>query len=295
MAQYRRATLDSVLQFVASGLAALALVPGFAPVARGPAGGEIYRGVYPSAAAPQPLRAGYLYLPPGYTTTKRYPVIYLLHGLPGSPSEYIFSLELAKQADGLIASHAVRPFIAVIPAAGVDHWNGEWAGPWEDYLVDAVIPWAERHLAVDSSQASTTIAGLSAGGYGAVNIAFHHPTLFGRIESWGGYFTPIPDGPLADAGSATLVLNDPVLVLPSIAAQLRAAGVRLLLSSGPAHGKYAKPQQTIDFARALWQLKVRAKLDLATSKSGMWRDQFNAGLRWAFAIRPSGQPRPPTR
>ena len=276
-----------MLQFVASGLAALALVPGFAPVARGPAGGEIYSGVYPSAAAPQPLRPGYLYLPPGYTTTKRYPVIYLLHGLPGSPSEYVASLELAKEADGLIASHAVRPFIAVIPAAGVNHWNGEWAGPWEDYLVDAVIPWAERYLAVDSSQASTTIAGLSAGGYGAVNIAFHHPTVFGRIQSWGGYFKPISDGPLSGADRATLAMNDPGLVLPSIAPQLRAGGVRLLLSSGPAHGRYAKPQDTIDFARALWRLKVRTKLDLVTSKHGMWRDQFNVGLRWAFSSPPT--------
>ena len=98
VALHRPATLEVVLQLVASGLAALALVPGFAPVARGPAGGEIYKGAYPGTAAPRPLRAGYLYLPPGYKTTERYPVIYLLHGLPGSPSEYIYSLELAKQA-----------------------------------------------------------------------------------------------------------------------------------------------------------------------------------------------------
>ena len=274
-----------MLQLIASGLAAFALVPGFAPVAPGPAGGEVYKGVYPSATAPQPLREGYLYLPAGYTKTARYPVVYLLHGLPGSPSEYIYSLALAQQADGLIASQAVRPFIAVIPAAGPDHWNGEWAGPWEDYLVDDVMPWVGQHLAVDGTQASTMIAGLSAGGYGAVNIAFHHPTLFGRIQSWGGYFNPLPDGPFSGADQATLAKNDPRVQLRAVAPLLRAGGVKLLLSSGPAHGKYANPQQTIDFAHALWRLKVRTKLDLLTDKHGMWRDQFNVGLRWAFAFK----------
>lgn len=272
-----------MLHLVASGLAALALVPGFSPVSRGPAGGEIYQGVFPDKTAPQPLRAGYLYLPPGYTEAVRYPVVYLLHGLPGSPSEYIFSLALAQRADGLIASHTVRPFIAVIPAAGPDRWNGEWAGPWESYLVDAVMPWVRRHLAVDGAQASTMIAGLSAGGYGAVNIALHHPTLFGRIQSWGGYFNPIPDGPLSGVDRATLVRNDPRVQLRTVAPLLRASGVRLLLSSGPAHGKHSTPQQTIDFARELWRLNVRTKLDLVTDKAGMWRNQFAAGLRWAFA------------
>lgn len=260
-------------------LAALALLPGFRPFAAGPAGGELYRGTIPDAAAPQPLRPGYVYLPPGFSPARRYPVVYLLHGMPGTPGEYVFSLALAQTADRLIAGHEVPPFVAVVPAAGSDiHYDGEWAGPWEQYLVGAVVPWIDAHLPVGTS----ILAGLSAGGYGAVDIALHHPGLFARVESWGGYFQPLRDGPFKSADAAVLAANDPRLVAPAVAAHLRALGTRFLLSSGPRHGRYTTPQQSVDFARELWRLHVPAKLDLLTQKHGMWQGQFRAGLLWAL-------------
>jgi hypothetical protein len=56
-------------------LVSAAILPGFAPVATGPHGGTVLKG-----ACPESFRAGYVYLPPGYTPAKRYPVVYLLHG-----------------------------------------------------------------------------------------------------------------------------------------------------------------------------------------------------------------------
>jgi len=81
-------------------------------VASGPAGGQVLTGVFPGT-----LRAGYLYLPPNFSRSVRYPVVYLLHGMPGSPSEYLDGTQLATQADQEIAAQRLRPFIAVIPAA----------------------------------------------------------------------------------------------------------------------------------------------------------------------------------
>src|SRR5919198_5169286 len=122
----------SMLAVAATALA----IPGFTPVLAGPSGGVVLEGVFPDASAPAPLRRGFVYLPPGFSATQRYPVVYLLHGMPGDPDEYVNAVRLEDVADRLISEGAVRPFIAVVPAAGPDvHYNGEWAGPWKRYLL----------------------------------------------------------------------------------------------------------------------------------------------------------------
>ena len=263
--------------------AAAPTVPGFTRVASGPGGGTLLRGVYPDSRAPQPLRPGFLYLPPGIDSTKRYPVVYLLHGMPGDPDEYVNSLDIAGVADRLIATGAASPFIAVMPAAGQDvHYNGEWAGPWEDYIVHGVVPWVDGHLPTVASAAGRTLAGLSAGGYGAMDIGLRSPSLFGRVESWSGYFTPLRDGPFKGADVRTLVANDPTRIAPRKAALLRRLGTRFYLGSGPTHSHWFKEQQTVDFAAQLRRLGLPVTLQLFPTRKGEWRGQFEAGLRWAF-------------
>jgi len=261
-----------------------AAVPGFTRFAVGPSGGVLLRGVYPDARAPRPLRPGYLYLPPGFDRARRYPVVYLLHGLPGDPSEYVGSLDVAGVADRLIASGAARPFIAVLPAAGPTvRYDGEWAGPWEDYLVHGVVPWVDAHLPTDAQASGRALAGLSAGGFGAVDIGLRSPTLFGRIESWSGYFAPLRDGPFLHADAGTRAANDPRLLAPRQAGLLRRLGTRFYLSSGPTHSHLFKAQQTSAFAALLGRLHLPVTLRLFPTRKGEWRGQFDAGLEWAFA------------
>src|SRR5581483_9597599 len=100
------------MAFIASLLSAVVL-PGFVPFATGPHGGTILSGTFPGSKRP-----GYVYLPPGYSPAQRYPVVYLLHGMPGSPSEYLLGTNLAAFADDGISAGRLRPFIAVMPAAG---------------------------------------------------------------------------------------------------------------------------------------------------------------------------------
>ena len=258
-------------------LAALALAhppPGFHVFSDGPAGGQIWRGVIPDAR-----RASMVYIPPGYSAARRYPVVYLLAGMPGSPWSYVRSLSLASVADSLIASGEARPFVAVLPPAGPSgHYDGEWAGPWERYLVRAVLPWTQAHLAVSGDR---TIAGLSAGGFGAVDIALRHPRLFRSVESWGGYFRPFHDGPFREASAAELAAHDPTLLLPSEAPLERRLGMRFFLSTGPSHG-HVTPAETIAFARLLRALRLPYRLELLAGKRGAWERQLVDGLRWAF-------------
>jgi enterochelin esterase-like enzyme len=251
---------------------------GFAPVAAGPVGGQILTGTFPGT-----LRPGFVYLPPQFTRSARYPVLYLLHGMPGSPTEYLDGTQLAERADQEIAAHRLRPFIAVMPAAGTKRgYNGEWAGPWEDALVERTIPWVDANLPTIPTARGRVIAGLSAGGFGAVDIALRHPGLFGSVESWSGYFRPLHDGPFKGAAPAVLAAHDPTLLVKQEQATLRQRGVRFFVSSGPSHSHWFRESATLSFARELRGLALPVELQLFPTLRGEWRSQLNAGLTWAF-------------
>ena len=111
------------VHLLASVVAAFAL-PGFTLATTEPKGGQLLEGTFPGT-----VRPGYVYLPPAFDPARRYPVAYLLHGMPGSPSEYPDGTELGSYADMAIANGKLAPFIGVMPAAGTTpRYNGEWAG-----------------------------------------------------------------------------------------------------------------------------------------------------------------------
>ena len=271
---YERDAWRPTLRFLARRTQPDPLPRGFRVFSHGPAGGEIWRGPIPGAR-----RASMVYVPPGYSDARRYPVVYLLSGMPGSPWSYVNSLSLASAADTLIARRLAAPFVAVMPPAGPSgHYSGEWAGPWERYLVRRVVPWVDAHLAVSGER---TVAGLSAGGFGAVDIALRHPRLFRQVESWGGYFRPFRDGPLRLASAAQLAAHDPRLLVRADAPVLRSRRIRFFLSTGPGHGRVT-PTKTIRFARILRAGRLPYRLELLARKRGAWERQLVDGLRWAF-------------
>ena len=263
------------------GVAALltsTVLAGFIPTATGPAGGQVLSGTFPGT-----VRDGFVYLPPGFDRAKRYPVIYLLHGMPGSPSEYLYGTQLPQYADTQIQASRLRPFIAVVPAAGTRRrYNGEWAGPWEDALVRRIVPWVDANLPTIAAPRGRVIAGLSAGGYGAIDIAVRHPDVFGAAESWSGYFSPLHDGPFKGAPREMLAAHDPTLLVRSQRDRLQRAGTRFFVSSGPSHSHWFREGQTVSFARELRGLGLPVELRLFPTRQGEWRDQLDAGLSWAF-------------
>jgi S-formylglutathione hydrolase FrmB len=246
---------------------------GFTRADAGPAGGTVWQGVIPGPTT----RPSVVYLPPGYTAERRYPVVYLLHGMPGSPYSFVNALRLATVAD------ALPPFIAVAPAAGPSgRYDGEWAGTWEDWLVGGVVPWVDSHLPTLADRSDRVLAGLSAGGYGAIDIGLRHPGLFGTLESWSGYFHPLRDGDLAAADAAALAAHDPNALLVRDAAQLRADGTRFFLASGPSHG-VVHQADTVAFAARLRALGLPVRLLLLPQQRGAYGAMLAAGLRDATA------------
>lgn len=171
-----------------------------------------------SAASGQVLYEGFIshalrgtvqfavYLPPGYASSgRRYPVVYFLHGLPAPPTAYKDIAWLQGPLDALS-----RRAILVAPQAAADEDSDpeylDW-GPgrnWETAIAKEVPSYVDSHLRAIPTRRGRALAGLSAGGYGAVILALHHLDDFAAIESWSGYFHPTnPAGTAAlDLGSS---------------------------------------------------------------------------------------------
>jgi enterochelin esterase-like enzyme len=266
------------------GVARFALLLGLSLIGSGPGGGTLSQVVIPNPFAPAAVRPTVVYLPPHASMRRRYPVLFMLQGFPGSPYSFSSGLRLANVADREIGSGVVRPFVAVIPPAGPRaYWSGEWAGPWERFLLRRVIPWADAHLPVMRDRRDRAIAGLSAGGYGAVDIALRHPRLFGTVESWSGYFSAPRDGVLALAPRRVLQAHDPLLLLHRKAPLLRRLDTRFFIASGSTHDRRGL-QAALAFSRELTALGVSHELALRPGghDGRLWRAQLPAALRYAL-------------
>lgn len=124
-------------------------------------------------------------LPENYRDTrKRYPVLYLLHGLFGSCDNW---LELTD----IYSYSSARDFIIVLPD-GADLWYTDSAtvekDRFESSFIEEFIPGIDRKLRTIDNRRSRAVAGLSMGGFGALKFAFKRPDLFVFAGSMSGAF-----------------------------------------------------------------------------------------------------------
>ena len=139
-----------------------------------------------------------VYLTPGYDShsTRRYPVMYLLHGFPGRPDAFLLTVRMGVWVDTLVAQHKLGGVILVMPSGSTSLFEDkEWANGirrgegWETFVARDLVRAIDARYRTIPSAAGRAIAGLSEGGYGAINIAFHHPNEFRVVESWSGYMS----------------------------------------------------------------------------------------------------------
>ena len=172
----------------------------------------------------------YVVLPPGYAShpKQRYPVLYLLHGVPGQPVQFLNIGQVATTEATLVAAGQMKPLILVMPTGGRslladEEWaNGVSQGnAWETFVARDLVNAIDTRYRTISGTGGRGIAGLSEGGYGALNIGLHHPGEFGLLESWSGYMT-------ADNIPAVFGHDPAVLAFKSQAAQLASVGGQIL-------------------------------------------------------------------
>src|SRR5438128_1925511 len=124
-------------------------------------------------------RKARVYTPPGYTKEKKYPVLYLLHGIGGDENEWPRGGHPEIILDNLIADTKAEPMIIVMPngRAQTDDRPGPNAmgtapafGKFDKDLLGDLIPFIESKYSVKSDRESRALAGLSMGGGQSLNL-----------------------------------------------------------------------------------------------------------------------------
>ena len=125
-------------------------------------------------------------LPPGYDQikTRRYPVLYFLHGLGQDERALIDSGGWALVED-LQRRGAIGEFLIVTPAAGTSFYiNSRDGGQrYEDFFLRELIPAIDRRYRTAASPGFRGISGVSMGGYGALRFAFKYPHMFNAVSA----------------------------------------------------------------------------------------------------------------
>jgi len=198
-------------------------LPPLAPNGRIPAHGTIVQDSLLSPALGGQRRSFLVYLPPTYATpqgrTSRYPTLYLLHGSPGSEYDWLTGGKADQSADALIASGKIPELILILPDGnGRPGETSEWGNSFdggqlmETFVAVDLVRYVDRHYRTLADPAYRGIGGLSMGGFGAMNIAVHHPDIFGFVISLGGYYHA--EGSVWGNNAAYLRANSPADVLP---------------------------------------------------------------------------------
>jgi enterochelin esterase-like enzyme len=204
-----------------------------------------------------------VYLPPGYAAhpTMRFPVVYLLHGFPGVPPSFFRALRLGVLEDVLVAEKRMRPVILVAPYGSTGPFTDkEWANGvrkhegWETFVAHDVVHAIDARFRTIRAGWARALAGLSEGGYGALNIGLHHPAEFKVLESWSGYVYADDIASIFGRKQALLRYNSPADTLPAAAPALRAAHTYIWSYSGSAD-KHLLPQNR-QFARELERFRI---------------------------------------
>ena len=147
-------------------------------------------------------RKAVVYLPPGYSPARKYPVLYLLHGIGGNEWEWNGYIHADAIVDNLIATGKATPMIVVMPngrALADDRVpapdktfapeNAEGFVKFERDLLDCLIPAIQAKYSTRTNREDRALAGLSMGGGQSLNFGLKHLGTF----AWVGGFSSAPN------------------------------------------------------------------------------------------------------
>ena len=139
-----------------------------------------------------------VYLPPGYdqASSRRYPVLYLLHGFANDHHSWHRYGRANDILDNLLAQHAIDPFLVVMPLGyGGAHVNGDGTGIaaqgagasggdaalYERDLLEDIIPMIDGKYRTIADRRHRAIAGFSMGGGQAGRFGLRHLETFSQV------------------------------------------------------------------------------------------------------------------
>lgn len=188
------------------------------------------------------VRKALIYTPPGFNKSKKYPVLYLLHGIGGDEKEWYKNGTPQIILDNLYSEGKIAPMIVVLPngrAMKDDRATGnimakdkvEAFATFEKDLLNDLIPFVEKKFPVKKDRENRAIAGLSMGGGQTLNFGLGNIDKF----AWVGGFSSAPN------------TKEPQKILPN---PKKALDLKLLwISCGDADGLMPFSKRTSDYLR----------------------------------------------
>jgi len=186
-------------------------------------------------------RDAIVFLPPGYSQnrTRRYPVVYALHGYSIGAEQWSQEIHVPQTIEGAFAKGA-HEMIVVLPDSKTVH-NGSMysssvtTGDFENYVARDVVSYIDAHYRTIAARESRGLVGHSMGGYGATRIGMKHADVFGSLYimspcclsprgSGGGRGAPAPNAAANDEALAAVKTPADSAKLPfGLRAQLASA------------------------------------------------------------------------
>lgn len=149
------------------------------------------------------VRQANVLLPPGYSEDKKYPVLYLLHGIGGDENEWM-GANPKTLIGNLVASGEAKEMVVVFPNVRARVADG--GNPADIFSIphfqafdnfindlrDNLMPFIKEHYSIATGRENTAIAGLSMGGREALYIGLTLPEVFGSIGAFSPAFGLLP-------------------------------------------------------------------------------------------------------
>lgn len=231
-------------------------------------------------------RSFLVYLPPSYyepsARTRRYPTLYLLHGSPGGEYDWSRGGKAIQSADTLIAHGETSELIMVFPDGnGRSGQTSEWGNSFdqkqlmENFVALDLVSYIDQKYRTIPDPGDRALGGLSMGGFGAMNIAVHHPSIFGLVISLGGYYKA--EGSIWGKNTAYLLANSPANILPKNPVDWR---LRIFLGAATKDQPYYNDTQQFILILKTLHLDYTFDLENGYHAWSIWEIQLYHALTW---------------
>lgn len=123
-----------------------------------------------------------VYLPAGYNpnSSKKYPVLYMLHGIYGNHRNLLERFNSQQILDGLMHRKNKKMIVVFVDGFNSFYINQKGGMQMEDAIVDDLVPQINKTYKVKTDADSQGIGGISMGGYGAARLALKYPNKFNK-------------------------------------------------------------------------------------------------------------------
>ncbi len=174
--------MNSGPRLLAAGLLAICFA---ACATRADAAGRAECQFAPSRILPQPVPYCAL-LPPSYDAdaTRRYPVLYFLHGL-GDNEQSLIRFGGWNLIEDLWSKRQLGEFVIVTPEGGASFYVNSHDGRvrYEAFFLQEFLPFIEHRYRILPGRKFRAIGGISMGGYGALHFALKYPSRFAAVSA----------------------------------------------------------------------------------------------------------------